>query len=103
MSLTLFKEKLFVPEDKKWVRVLESFMALLPAWTCITLFIGIKLPIDNRLLKLSYWGSLLASPFIAYLMYRNSDLFKIERLAILIIMVAVSLSILVASLGNQNL
>ena len=100
MSLALFKEKLLTPEAKKWIRVLESFFALLPAWTCIILFIVIRLPIDNHLLKISYLGSLLASPFIAYLMYRNSDLLKIERLAILIIMVAVSCAILVASLGN---
>lgn len=103
MGIELLKEQFLTPQRKIWVRVVESFFALLPAWTSIILHFSLKAPVDIYLLKLAYWSSILACPFIAFLMYRNSDLTKIERLAILGIMISASFAIMVASIENQNI
>lgn len=103
MDTELLKEKFLRPQRKAWVRVVESFFALLPAWTSIILLIELKAPTDIYLLKLAYWSSMLSCPFIAFLMFRNSDLTKIERLAILGIMMSASLAILLASIETKNM
>ncbi len=103
MNMSAFKEKILSPERKAWVRIVEGFLTLLPAWTSIILVIEAKGPIEIELLKYSYWGSVISCPIIAFLMYRKSDIKKIERLAIIALMVSASFAILVASIESQNM
>lgn len=80
------REKYLIPQNKKWKRVIDS----LAAFFCfvgglIGLYLlqtqpGGKLPNVSNLIV---WGYIISSLPLAYLLYRESDLKKIERFILL--------------------
>ena len=103
MTIDQLKLKLLSPERRVWIRVVESFFALVPAWTSIVGLAFFEEPTEIYILKIASWGSIISSPFLAFLMYRDSDLSKLERLAILVLLLSAALALLVGHIESGRI
>jgi uncharacterized membrane protein YoaK (UPF0700 family) len=92
-----FTEAYLLPQEKKWVRFLDAlaaFFCLICAAIALyfikTQYIGI-LP---AILEIVIWTYLLSSLPLAFLLYRESNLKKYERLALALFLLAISMNLL---------
>jgi uncharacterized membrane protein YoaK (UPF0700 family) len=94
-----FTKKYLLSQDKKWVRILDS---LAPVFCLICAVIALymlqtqpkgKLPTVSNIVVFSY---MIASLPLAYLLYRPSDLKKIERTILVLFILSSSMSLLLS-------
>ena len=87
-----------VPEERKWVRICDSLsaVALGCASVLVLVFFGVSPETTSSpyLVKLICALFLISSPILFRLLYRNSDILKLERFFIVIVMVISAISVL---------
>jgi len=94
-----FTREYLIPQNKRWVRVLDASAALFCfACAVIALYLlntqpGAKLPTVSNIVVITY---LIASMPLAYLLYRKSDLRKIERYILVLFILSSSMSLLLS-------
>ena len=98
MNKEKLKAVLFKPEDKPWIRVLDAVAVSLGAFGICVLFFILPLSIESTLLKFSFYGAILSIPILAYTLYRKTNLSKIERIAILLLVLSTAFALMVATL-----
>ena len=91
------REKYLIPQNKRWKRVVDSSAAIICFFSgLIGLYLlqtqpGGKLPTVSNMVV---WGYIIASLPLAYLLYRESDLKKIERFVLVIFILLSGMSLL---------
>jgi len=94
-----FKEKYLLPQNKKWVRVLDSLAAIFCFLSAAIALYFLKTHPEGKLPSVSYivvYTYLIASLPLSYLLYRTSDLKKIERLVLVLFILSSSMSLLLS-------
>ncbi len=88
----------FGAETRAWVRTIDAIMVLLlPLGLAGALFLyPIKLEIP--LLRMALYIALVCLPVVAFLLYRESDLGRLERIAILGLVLSVGLALMIAAI-----
>jgi len=93
----------FGPERKAWVRKLDAIVTLMaPAGIIGVLFVA-SIKIEIPLLKGAFYGALACTPIVAYTLYRETNLSRIERIAILSLVLCLSIALMVATLESRPL
>ena len=88
----------FGPESKTWIRVVDALMVLsLPLALAVAWFLFRVRP-EPPLLQAAFAGTVVSAPVVAYCLYRESDLTRIERIAILALVLCLGFALLVATL-----
>lgn len=93
---------LLEPETKTWARVLDATLVLLATIFAAALFFFLPLEIDHLLLRTSFWGAILSTPVLAYALFRNATLLKIERLAFVVLVYSLTLALMMASFESSR-
>lgn len=87
---------MFGPERKAWVRKLDAFFILLmPLGLAGWLFFSPN-TIEAPLLNGAFYGSLACTPIVAWAMYRETRLSRLERIALLGLVLCLGLALMVA-------
>lgn len=97
MSKEKLKALFLKPEDKTWVRVADTTAVLLGTFGVGVLFFVLPLNIESTLLKMSFWCAILSMPVLAHALYRNTNLSRMERLALLALVLSSVIALMVAS------
>jgi len=91
------REMFWVTQNKKWLRAIDAFLPIINLFVALIIIYFIsgysESEPDKALIHIFSWLYVLASPVLSVILYRESDLRKIERLAITIF-ILVSMSIL---------
>lgn len=95
------KEKLkhlfFDTEERTWVRTIDALVVLFGAFAVGILFFVLPLKVDNRLLEFGFWGAILSMPVLAYVLYRDTNLSRLERIAILVLMLSLIFALMIVA------
>ena len=102
MSVQKLKHLLLATESRRWARILDCLVVLLGAWAAGIIYFMLDLEVDNDLIQISIWGVIISTPVIAYMMYRVTHIYKIERLAILVLVLSAAFALLVASVESAK-
>ena len=102
MPIENLKRLLLAPEEKSWARIIDSVAVLLGLLAAGVLYFMFSSKIESNLLKYSFWGVIISTPFIAYTMFKLSNITKIERIAILILVLSAAFALLVASVESTK-
>ncbi len=90
----------FGPERKTWIRTLDAIVVLMaPLGIAGALFVY-RIEIEAPLLKSAFYGGLICTPIVAYSLYRESDLSRLERVALLGLVL--SLALMVAAIESKQ-
>jgi len=98
-----FKEKYLLPQNKKWVRTLDSLAAIFCFLSAAIALYFLKTNPGGKLPSVSYivvYTYLIASLPLSYLLYRTSDLKKIERLVLVLFILSSSMSLLLSIMST---
>jgi hypothetical protein len=102
MPIEKLKCLLLAPEEKSWARIIDSIVVLLGLLAAGVLYFMFSSKIESNLLKFSLWGVIITAPFISYMMFRVSNITKIERISILILVLSAAFALLVASVESTK-
>lgn len=87
----------FGPEQKRWIRTIDALMVLMAAVAIMVLLFLFPNHGDLPLLSGTAYAALVCLPIVAYSLYRQSDLSRLERVAILVLAICVCMALLIAS------
>ncbi|MCP4391411.1 MAG: hypothetical protein GY802_24170 [Gammaproteobacteria bacterium] len=92
----------FGPERKAWIRTLDAIVVLMaPLGIAGALFVY-RIEIEALLLKGAFYGGLICTPIVAYSLYRESDMSRLERIALLGLVLCLSLALMVAAIESMQ-
>lgn len=92
----------FGPERKAWIRTLDAIVVLMaPLGIAGALFV-FPIKIEIPLLKWAFYGGLLCIPIVAWTLYRESSLSRLERIALLVLVLCFSLALTVAAIESRQ-
>lgn len=90
----------FGPERKAWIRTLDAIVVLMaPACIAGAIFV---FQIEIPLLKAAFFGGLVCTPIVAWTLYRESDLSRLERIALPLLVLCLSLALMVAAIESKQ-
>jgi flagellar biosynthesis protein FliQ len=90
----------FGPERKTWIRTLDAIVVLMaPACIAGAIFV---FQIEIPLLKAAFFGGLVCTPIVAWTLYRESNLSRLERIALLLLVLCLSLALMVAAIESKQ-
>lgn len=85
------------PERRGWVRTLDAaFVMLVPLGLAGALLLY-PVDIDTPLLRGALYGGIACTPVVAWSLYRQTGLTRIERIAILGVVLCMSLALMIAA------
>jgi hypothetical protein len=90
-------ETYLLPQEKKWIRFIDALAAVFCFVSSVIVLYLLKTEPDIKLpatIYLVVWISLLCSLPLWFLLYRESNLKKYERLALVLFILASSISLL---------
>jgi len=96
------KEKHLIPQNKKWLRMLDALAAIFCFLSAGIALYFLKIHPEGKLPYVSsvvVYTFLIASLPLSHLLYRASDLKKIERLMLVLFILASSMSLLLSVLS----
>lgn len=89
--------KSFGAETRAWVRTIDALVVLLvPLGLAGALFL-FPVKLVNPLLRGAFYIALVCVPTVAYLLYRESDLARLQRIAILDQVLCLGLALMIAA------
>lgn len=90
----------FGPERKTWIRTLDAIVVLMaPACIAGAIFV---FQIEIPLLKAAFFGGLVCTPIVAWTLYRESDLSRLERIALPLLVLCLSLALMFAAIESKQ-
>lgn len=91
-------------ERKAWIRTLDAIVVLMaPACIAGAIFVfQIEIEIEIPLLKAAFFGGLVCTPIVAWTLYRESDLSRLERIALPLRVLCLSLALMVAAIESKQ-
>lgn len=91
-------------ERKAWIRTLDAIVVLMaPACIAGAIFVfQIEIEIEIPLLKAAFFGGLVCTPIVAWTLYRESDLSRLERIALPLLVLCLSLALMVAAIESKQ-
>ena len=97
MNKNKIRNLLLNTEDNAWVRAIDGTIVVSAILAIVLVFMLLSLSFENRLLGASFCGAIVSMPIVAYMMYRQTNLTKIERMSVLILTWSTAVSFMVAS------
>lgn len=88
----------FGTERRGWIRAIDAILVLLmPLGLAGALFLN---PVETNipLLRNAFFGGLLCAPVVAWSLFRESGLNRIERIAILAVVLVMTLALMITAL-----
>ncbi len=92
----------FGPETRRWIRCVDAVMVLLVSLGIAGVLFLYRIEIELRLLKTVFYGSLICTPIISFMLYRESNLNRLERIAIIGLVLCLGLALLIASIESAR-
>lgn len=101
-AFSALKQKYWVPEDRRWMRLIDSGIALFCATSSLlTLYIVNIYQTETAqtpsLTNTLAWTSLIGSLITAFLLYRQTDINRVERLGLVLLLLACSMALLMTT------
>jgi uncharacterized membrane protein (DUF4010 family) len=92
----------FGPERKTWIRTLDAIVVLMaPACIAGAIFV-FQIEIEIPLLNAAFFGGLVCTPIVAWTLYRESDLSRLERIALPLLVLCLSLALMFAAIESKQ-
>ncbi|MDH3761706.1 MAG: hypothetical protein OEU50_12045 [Gammaproteobacteria bacterium] len=92
----------FGPERKAWIRTLDGIAVLMaPVGIAGAVFV-FQIEIEIALLKGAFYGGLVCTPIVAWTLYRETNLSRLERIALLVLVLCLSLALMVAAIESTQ-
>ena len=82
------------PEHKSWVRIVDAILTLGCAFAIAVIYFGYAPDFDYRLQHYLFYASMFCLVVIAGMFYRRSDISRLERIAILLLVLTVAFALL---------
>ena len=82
------------PERKTWVRIVDALLILGCAFAVALLYFGYAPDFEARLLHYLFYASPPCLVVIAAMLYRRTDISRLERIAILLLVLTLILALL---------
>lgn len=92
-----FKKKYLTSQKNKWARTFDAFTAVFCFISATISLYLLKTNPEGTLPNISYivvWTYLVTSPLIAFLLYKESSILKIERIGLVFFVLASSMNML---------
>lgn len=83
------------PENRPWVRGIDTFMVLMLMFSMVTMLFVLPTP-EKPLVVYLLLFALICSAVLALTLYRQTDLHRLERLAVLCLILCVSLTLMIS-------
>jgi len=96
-----FTEK-FGPERKAWIRKIDALMVLMTPFGIAGALFVLPIEIEIPLLRGAFYGALVCTPIVAYTLYRETNLSRLERIAILGLVLCLMLALTVAGIESKQ-
>ncbi len=90
------------PEHKKWVRCIDALLTLLTATGIGIVYFVLPLKIEIPLLKTGFYIAMITLPIVAWMLYRPSDISRLERIAIVLLVLCALLTLMIAAIETSN-
>ena len=84
-------------ETRAWVRTIDALMVLMASLGLAGAIFLYPIKLEIPLLKAAFYGALACTPAVAYLLFRESDLGRLERIAILGLVLCLGLALMIAA------
>lgn len=91
---------LFDAERKRWVRIVDAVMVLLAAIGIGAALFYAPVTIEPAVLQYAFWGALVSLPFVAWMLYRETTINRVERIAILLLVLALGFAFIYIGFGQ---
>ena len=102
MSKEKLKKLLCEPEKRVWVRRIDAMVTLLGTFSIGIIFFVLPLKTGNRLLEFSFWIAFLSAPILSFTLLRKTDLSKIERIAVILLILSLIFALMIASFESAK-
>ena len=89
---------LLQPQNRPWVRKIDALVVLLFGVAMLALLFAMPTESAPFLFRFGHYAALAVTPVLTVLLWRESDLNRLERLALLILMLAAGLALMVAAI-----
>ena len=86
------------PETRAWVRTLDAVLTLGCAFSVTLLFFGYLPESAPRMLHLAFYGALVGIPIVAWTLYRETSLTRLERIAVILPVLALGFALMSGAL-----
>jgi len=99
-----FTKRLLTTQEKRWARIIDALSAVLCFISAAIALYILKMEPGGKLSNLSYlvvWAYLITSLPMAYILFKESNLKKIERHAIVFFILASSMSLLLSIMATH--